>query len=147
MYYKSKEECCDCTVRCWITEKAEVGCGVPWDRFQSGDTNKTEKKGPSSYILVNSQDLSPGLCFSCDFSVVGLKEQPEAKWSVFDNGGVELYAVGFGALLWYGVGGVVVVFCFLSSLFWTFYLAILYHKNRRLRDWGVWIPVDVSWSC
>lgn len=47
--------------------------------FSRATPTKLKKKGPSSYILVNSQDLCPGLCFSCDFSVVGLKEQPEAK--------------------------------------------------------------------
>lgn len=40
--------------------------------------------------LQSSQDLSPGLCFSRGFSMVGLKEQLEAKSSIFVNEGVEL---------------------------------------------------------
>lgn len=47
--------------------------------------------------------------------MVGLKEQLEAKSSIFDNEGVELYAAGFGVLLWFGVGGGW-LWCFVFSL-------------------------------
>lgn len=56
-------------VCCWITGKADF----------SQMTHMQLKKPP----IVSSQDLTQGLCFSRNFSVVGLEEQLETKSSIF----------------------------------------------------------------
>lgn len=85
MHCASEEEYCGCTMRSWIAEEGETDHGLPRDRFGAGNTNEATKTPVTGG--VSPQDLSPGICFSRDFSV---EEHLEAKPSTFINKGVVL---------------------------------------------------------